>query len=76
MAVKFRGPDEVRRPAMGGLLTRKEAADFIGVSLSCLAHWSCHGKGPAKMLIGRRTYYSIADLDAWLVSRYGLLRGR
>ena len=61
---------------MGGLLTRNEAAKFLGVSVSCLAHWSCHGKGPEKMLVGRRTYYSIASLDAWLNSRIGVLRGK
>lgn len=71
-----RGPDRARRPAVTGLLTRCEAAQYLGISESSLAHWSCHGKGPAKMLIGRRTYYQGVDLDAWITSRSGLLRGR
>lgn len=74
MVSKVRGADHKRRPEMGGLMTRAEAAKFLGVSLSSLAHWSCHRKGPAKMLIGRRTYYNIADLNDWLVSRYGVTR--
>lgn len=76
IVVRLRVMDEPRRPSMGGLMTRPEAASFLGVSVSSLAHWSCHGKGPARMLIGRRTYYSIADLDTWLRSRAIAMRGR
>ena len=73
---KTRGPDQGRRLARDGTMTRPEAAAYLGISESALAHWSCHGKGPAKMLIGRRTYYVVADLDAWIASRSGVLRGR
>lgn len=76
MQPKFRGPDIQRRPAIDGWLTRSEAATYLGVSHSSLAHWSCEGRGPRKMLIGRRNYYTIADLDAWLVSRADIVRGR
>jgi hypothetical protein len=73
---KVRGADHERRPAMGGLLTREEAAAFLGVSMSSMAHWSCHGQGPAKMLIGRRSYYSVGALHEYLISRSGVSRGR
>ena len=76
VAVTIRKLNNARRPARCGLLTRQEAASYLGISVSALAHWSCHGRGPQKMLIGRSTYYKIADLEGWIDSRVGLLRGR
>lgn len=57
------------RPQNRYLLTRAEAADYLGVSVSTLAHWPAQGKGPRQRVIGRRAYYHVADLDAWLELR-------
>ncbi len=57
------------RPQNRYLLTRTEAADYLGVSVSALAHWPAQDKGPRQRVIGRRAYYHVADLDAWLEGR-------
>lgn len=57
------------RPQRRYLLTRAEAADYLGVSTSALAHWPAQGRGPRQRMIGRSSYYHIADLDKWLDSR-------
>ena len=57
------------RPASRYLLSRPEAATYLGVSISSLAHWPSTGRGPRQRLIGRDCYYHIQDLDDWLDSR-------
>lgn len=57
------------RPQHRYLLTRYEAADYIGVSVSSLAHWPAEGRGPRQRMIGRSVYYHVSDLDAWLDAR-------
>jgi transposase-like protein len=53
-------------------LSTKEAARYLGLSASCLAHWRIAGKGPPFHSIvhpgGRRptVRYQRADLDAWV----------
>ena len=64
-----------RRPGYLAMMTREEAAEHLGVSLSSLAHWSRKGIGPRPFLIGRRAYYQPADLAAWFNSRLGARRG-
>ncbi|WP_439468896.1 helix-turn-helix domain-containing protein [Blastomonas fulva] len=63
------------RPANPAMLTRAEAAGYIGVSISALAQWACNGRGPVRCVIGRSSYYQLSDLDAWIASRRGLRRG-
>lgn len=57
------------RPQNRYLLTRAEAADYIGVSISALAHWPAMRRGPRQCVIGRSSYYHISDLDAWIDNR-------
>jgi excisionase family DNA binding protein len=52
------------------LLTRKQAADILGVSKGTLDIWACHGRYKLPYLrVGRKAMYRRADLDAWLESR-------
>lgn len=65
-----RGPGHKRyRPQNRYLLTREEAADYIGVSVSSLAHWPAQGRGPPQRIMGRSSYYHILELDEWLAAR-------
>lgn len=59
----------LKRPSDPSLLTRDEAAAFLGVSVSCLAHWSSAGAGPTFARLGRRTWYRIADLNDWVANQ-------
>lgn len=52
------------------LLTRKEAAEYIGVSPETLAVWKCTGRYSLPcVMIGRLPRYRKSDLDAWIVLR-------
>ena len=49
------------------LLTRKQAAEFLGVKESTLAHWKCTGRyNLASVKIGRLVKYRIADLEKFI----------
>lgn len=51
------------------MLTRAEAATYLGVPFHTLEQWASRHCGPAYYKIGGRVRYRVADLDAWLESR-------
>lgn len=53
---------------MSRRMHRKQAAGYIGTSLSWLDKSRLRGDGPAFLQVGGRVIYDIQDLDAFLVS--------
>ena len=52
------------------LLTRDQAAEYIGVKPQTLAAWACTQRHDLPFIrVGRLCKYRQADLDAWLASR-------
>jgi hypothetical protein len=52
------------------LLSRKEAARYLGMSPHTLAVWACTKRYPLPFIrVGRLAKYRLADLQAFLVSR-------
>jgi hypothetical protein len=51
------------------LVPSDEAAKLIHQEPSTLATWRSAKKGPAYYKVGRRVFYSRADLEAWIASR-------
>ncbi len=52
------------------LLTREEAAAYLGLRPQTLAVWFCRGQYDLPVLkVGRAVRYRRSDLDAWLESR-------
>ena len=52
------------------LLTREQAAEFLGVAPNTLAIWACEGRYDLPMVkVGRLVRYRRSDLVAWLESR-------
>jgi hypothetical protein len=52
------------------LLTRREAAEYLGVAVQTLAIWKTHGRYELPMVkVGRLAKYRLSDLDNFLVSR-------
>jgi len=52
------------------LLTREEAADYLGVLPQTLAAWATTGRYELPYIrVGKSVRYRLADLEAWLVSR-------
>ena len=49
------------------LLTRKQAADFLGVKEATLAHWKCTGRyNLPSVKIGRLVKYCLNDLENFI----------
>ncbi len=51
------------------LVPEAEAANIIHQKKPTLAQGRSTGRGPAYYKIGRRIFYSIADLETWLASQ-------
>lgn len=58
----------IREMSIETLLTRREAAEFLGVSPSTLARWAMEGTGPAYFKTGS-VRYRVRDLEAFIESR-------
>jgi predicted site-specific integrase-resolvase len=54
------------------VLSRKQAAERLGVTTTTMARWAMQGRGPAYSLTGRtkgRAIYTAASIADWLESR-------
>ena len=52
------------------LLTRREAAEYLGVKPQTLAAWHVTGKYKLPLVkVGRSVRYRLADLEKWLAAR-------
>ena len=49
--------------------TTREAAAYLGLAVSTLNKWRCHGGGPTYLKLGRAVRYRHEDLDAFLTAR-------
>ncbi len=56
-------------PDVSTMYTRKQAAEFLGVSVPSLARWASLGNGPAYYKLGRHARYRRDDLNAFMASR-------
>jgi excisionase family DNA binding protein len=59
----------IRNAPPAALLTAKEAANYLRVSLSWLAKTRMRGDGPAYIKVGRSVRYPEAALIEWMKSR-------
>ncbi len=52
------------------LMTREEAAEFLGLKAQTLANWTCKGRsGPKAIRVGSRAIrYRRCDLEAYLAA--------
>jgi hypothetical protein len=54
------------------VLTRRQAAERLGVTVTTMNRWAMQGRGPAYSLTGNckgRALYSAASIAEWLESR-------
>ncbi len=56
------------------LLTIQEAAAFLRTPVATLRFWRSQGGGPPSFKIGRRVYYWLSDILAWLDEQRGQRR--
>lgn len=57
------------------LLTPEQAGEYLRTHPRTLANWRVSGDGPAFCRIGRRPFYRLADLDAFINARHFNHRG-
>ena len=50
-------------------ITRKEAAEYLRVSVSTMAHWVQTGMGPRHFIAGGKARYLREDLDCWAMGK-------
>ncbi len=51
---------------MERLMTRKQAAEYLGFAPQTLARYAWLGKGPRFKKLGRLVRYTLDDLEAWI----------
>jgi hypothetical protein len=52
-----------------GLLNPEQLAQQLNVTTRTLQRWEVERIGPPRVVIGRRIFYRLASVDAWLISR-------
>lgn len=51
------------------LMTRDEAAEYLGIRPQTLAAWACRQEGPTFIKCGRSVRYRQRDIEIWLDRR-------
>jgi len=54
---------------LAGYLTPKDLAQALGVSERTLGRWHQFRQGPPRVEIGRKVFYRLESVSAWMVSR-------
>ena len=49
------------------LMTVQQAAAYLGLAVSTLNKWRCHGEGPLFSKMGRAVRYKAEDLETYLM---------
>jgi excisionase family DNA binding protein len=50
-------------------LTRRDAAKYLGISVSTLARWASNHQGPPYYLVGAKARYRYSDLDEFIETK-------
>lgn len=56
-------------PAQTIIFTTRQAALYLGLSISTLNKWRCYGTGPKYLKLGRAVRYRQEELDCYLEAR-------
>ena len=51
------------------MLTTVQAAQYLGLAVSTLNKWRCHGGGPKFLKLGRAVRYRQSDLEMFVAER-------
>ena len=62
--------DQTEQPnAVTAMLTTVQAAHYLGLAVSTLNKWRCHGGGPKFLKLGRAVRYRQSDLEMFVAER-------
>jgi len=48
------------------VMTVTQAAEYLGLAVSTLNKWRCHGEGPVFIKLGRAVRYRVEDLEKFI----------
>ena len=48
------------------VMTVQQASEYLGLAVSTLNKWRCHGGGPTFIKMGRAVRYRVEDLDEFI----------
>lgn len=51
------------------MLSRADAASYLGVSISTLARWASNNEGPPYYVVGAKARYRYSDLDQFIETK-------
>jgi predicted DNA-binding transcriptional regulator AlpA len=54
---------------LAGYLTQKDLAQALGVSERTIARWHHFREGPPRVEFGRKVFYRLESVSAWIASR-------
>lgn len=57
------------KSTQSAIMTVRQAATYLGLAVSTLNKWRCHGGGPIFIKMGRAVRYRAEDLDAFMDGR-------
>jgi DNA-binding transcriptional regulator YiaG len=52
------------------LMSRRAVAEKLGVTAMTLRTWGHRRHGPAGIVVGAKTYYSVAAIEKWLAKQF------
>lgn len=50
------------------VMTVQQAAEYLGLAVSTLNKWRCHGGGPVFIKMGRAVRYRVMDLENFIAT--------
>ena len=50
------------------VMTVQQAAEYLGLAVSTLNKWRCHGGGPVFIKMGRAVRYRVEDLEVYMLN--------
>lgn len=57
---------QTQRKPNTALMTVGQAASYLGLAVSTLNKWRCHGGGPIFIKMGRAVRYRVVDLETFI----------
>jgi len=65
MEINMQTTTETETPTV--VMTVNQAAEYLGLAVSTLNKWRCHGGGPVFIKMGRAVRYRTQDLESFLL---------
>jgi excisionase family DNA binding protein len=66
--IKTERKAEAQSAPLATVMTVQQASEYLGLAVSTLNQWRCHGGGPVFIKMGRAVRYRVEDLEAFISS--------